>query len=117
MRSEDERGRPPRTYAGGVEGRNKVRKGIDLNAGQGILVFDMNNRSFLHTALDTPSAQDVARYTRPDGTTDHFGQACFEAGWYRAQGENLARSVKALLSEAEAKDKEIERLTSLLKGE
>lgn len=88
-----------------------------MDAGLGILVSDMNNRSFLHTDLSTPSAQDVARYTRPDGTTDHFGQACFEAGWYRAQGENLARSVKTLLSEAEAKDKEIERLTALLKGE
>ena len=85
-----------------------------MNAGQGILVLDMNNRSFLHTSLTAPSAQDVARYTRPDGTTDHFGQACFESGWYRAQGENLARSVKTLLSEAEAKDKEIERLTALL---
>jgi hypothetical protein len=95
----------------------KFENGIDLNAGRGILVSDMNNYSFLHTTITAPSAQDVARYTRPDGTTDHFGQACFEAGWYRAQGENLARSVKALLSEAEAKDKEIERLNALLKGE
>jgi len=77
----------------------------------------MNNRSFLHTAPAAPSAEDMARYTRPDGTTDHFGQACFESGWYRAQSENLARSVKTLLSEADAKDKEIERLTALLKGE
>ena len=74
----------------------------------------MNNYSFLHTTLTAPSAEDVARYTRPDGTTDNLGLAAFESGWYQGQGRSLAYSVKSLLSEAEAKDKEIERLTALL---
>ena len=105
------------TYASVWWGRNKVRKGIDLNAGQGILVLDMNNYSFLHTALSTPSSEDMARYTRPDGTTDHFGQACFEAGWYRAQAEALARSVNVLKDVLNEKDRQIERLNARPNGE
>lgn len=72
----------------------------------------MNNYSFLHTTLDTPTAQDMARYTRADGTTDHFGQACFEAGWYRAQGEGLARTIKILKDVLAEKDRQIERLNT-----
>lgn len=90
----------------------KFDYGIDLNARRGILVSDMNNYSFLQTTLDTPTAQDMARYTRADGTTDHFGQACFEAGWYRAQGEGLARTIKILKDVLAEKDRQIERLNT-----
>lgn len=84
--------------------------GVDLNAGRGILVSDMNNYSFLHTTLTAPSAEDVARYTRPDGTTDHFGLSAFESGWYQGQGRSLAHSVKVLLDVLAEKDRQIERL-------
>lgn len=70
----------------------------------------MNNYTFLNTTLTAPSAEDVARYTRPDGTIDHFGQACFEAGWYRAQGESLARTINILKDVLAEKDRQIERL-------
>jgi hypothetical protein len=70
----------------------------------------MNNYTFLHTTLETPSAEDMARYTRPDGTIDHLGQAAFESGWYQGQGRSLAYSVKVLLDVLAEKDRQIERL-------
>lgn len=83
-----------------------------MNAGQGILVLDMNNYSFLNSEATAPSAEDVARYTRPDGTTDHFGQAAFEAGWYQAQALSLARTIKILKDVLAEKDRQIEHLNT-----
>ena len=88
-----------------------------MNAGQGILVLDMNNYSFLFTATSTPSAEDMARYTRPDGSIDHAGQAAFEAGWYQAQAQSLTRTVKVLIDVLAEKDRQIERLNARPIGE
>lgn len=88
-----------------------------MNAGQGILVLDMNNYSFLHTTLTAPSAEDVARYTRPDGTTDNLGRTAFESGWYQGQGRSLAYSIKILLDALAERDKEIETLHRHARGE
>lgn len=77
----------------------------------------MNNYSFLFTATTTPSAEDMARYIRPDGTIDHAGQSAFEAGWYQAQAQSLTRTVKVLMDVLAEKDKQIERLNARQIGE
>jgi len=72
----------------------------------------MNNYSFLFTATSAPSAEDIAHYTRPDGSIDHAGQSAFEAGWYQAQAQSLTRTVKVLIDVLAEKDRQIERLNT-----
>jgi hypothetical protein len=75
-----------------------------------VIVIDVMNLILLTTSLRHP---DLSSYRQPDGSTHYLADA-YSTGWYRAQGEQLEATVKTLLSEVEAKDKEIERLTALL---
>lgn len=68
------------------------------------------NTTMLTTTLRHP---DLSSYRQPNGSTHYLADA-YSTGWYRAQGEQMEATIKTLLSEAEAKDREIERLTALL---
>lgn len=67
----------------------------------------MNNyTSFLKTELRHP---DLSAYRNEDGSTNIYADS-FSSGWYRAEGEFLARTIATLLRELKEKDEEIARL-------
>lgn len=75
-----------------------------------VIVIDAMNTTMLTTTLSHP---DLSSYLQPDGTP-HWLANAYSTGWYRAQGQQLEATIKTLLLNVDAKDKEIERLLALL---